>query len=65
MAKYKYIGNGAFIQGLPAKDLDEDELTAEQRQALAAAVDDELYIRIPEEASERPQRSRKVHQADA
>lgn len=63
--KYKYIGNGAFIQGLPAKDLDDKDLTPEQKQALAAAVDKELYILIPEEAPVRPQKSPKAVQADS
>lgn len=58
--KYKYVGNGAFIQGLPARDLDEDELSPEQKVALAAAVDKELYIRMQEEASVRPQKSPKL-----
>lgn len=60
--KYKYVGNGAFIPGLPARDLDDAELSAEQRQALAAAVDKELYIRMQEEAPVRPQKSPKAAQ---
>lgn len=63
--KYKYVGNGSFIQGLPARDLDDKELSPEQKEALAVAVDKELYIRMPEEASVRPQKSPKAAQVDS
>lgn len=32
--KYKYTGNGGYIQGLPAVDLDDSKLTADQKALL-------------------------------
>jgi hypothetical protein len=37
MAKYKYISDGAYLPGIPARDLEEadwEELTAEQKKAV-------------------------------
>jgi hypothetical protein len=39
--RYRYIGDGAYLPGIPARDLtDEDlaELTEEQRAAVAASA---------------------------
>lgn len=50
-----YIGNGAFVNGVPTRDLTKaewDELTAEQRKA---AVDLKLY-RVNSPARDEPLR---------
>jgi hypothetical protein len=41
--KYKYIKTDHFIQGLPANDLDDTELTEEQKVLLATAVESGIY----------------------
>lgn len=43
MSKYLYVGNGQYIQGLPALDIDDEKLTDEQKKTLAMAVEMGLY----------------------
>ncbi len=44
MATYRYIGRGAFFQGLPARDLDDAELDADGRALLALGLDMGFYV---------------------
>jgi len=44
MNTYKYAKPGNFIQGLPARDLDDKELSDEQRALLAEAVKQGIYL---------------------
>lgn len=62
--KFTYVGNGAFIQGLPATDLDDSSLSPEQRQALLHGMDEGLYIQAPVEAPVMPQKSQKAATAE-
>jgi len=48
MPKYTYTGNGAFFQGLPARDIDSAELDGDGRQLLAVAIEFGLYIPVGE-----------------
>jgi len=41
--KYKYIGNGDYIQGLGAVDLDDSKLSPEQKALLEQGVTKGLY----------------------
>lgn len=34
MAKYKYIGDGSWIPGIPTRDISSDELSKEQLQVV-------------------------------
>ena len=54
----KYIGAGAFLQGVPARDLTEDEAAAHDRAALLASRlyvegvrGDEAALAVPAETS--------------
>lgn len=40
---HKYIGNGAFYPGLPALDLNEANLTPEQKALLKTGVEHGMY----------------------
>ena len=49
MAKYSYKGDGGFFAGLPACDLDEDELNDEQREILQnAGIPSGMYVKQEE-----------------
>lgn len=47
---WKYIGNGEFLPGIPARDLADDELTPEQRAEVAANAAQPDGVRIYEQA---------------
>ena len=42
--KYTYIGNGAYLPGLPAVDLDDTKLGFDQRFLLGAAIEQGMYV---------------------
>ncbi len=44
---YRYIGGGSFIDGLPARDL--EEVTPEQQGALALGISLGLYVEVLDE----------------
>lgn len=48
--KFKYTGNGAYISGLPAVDLDDKDLTPEQKSLLDLGVSLGMYQKqgVPE-----------------
>lgn len=48
--KYKYIGAGAFTQGLPAADLDDALLSDQERALLREAVSAGVYEAQPSQA---------------
>ena len=54
--KYRYIGKGAYLEGLPVPGkgelLDDDKLTPAQRVLLEAAVEMKMYEVEVEKASE-------------
>lgn len=41
--KYKYVGNGAYFLGLPATDLDDEELNDDQKKLLKVGVQVGIY----------------------
>jgi len=58
MTKYRYLGDGEFLAGVPARDLDteEDELDKSQLEAVRASAksDAPLYALVAEKAAEKP-----------
>lgn len=44
MADYKYLNNGGFIQGVPARDLTQDEWDALEDWQRQAALKSGLYM---------------------
>lgn len=56
--KYLYTGGpqGGFFQGLPARDLDDGELTDEQRELLKLAMAQGLYREQNDELRKAPRR---------
>ena len=54
MAKWKYVGGGDYLQGLPMEDLDEDELTEAQKGLLETAISMKMY-----EAAAKPKKETK------
>lgn len=44
--KYTYKGNGDFFPGIPARDLDDSELTAEQK---AIVEKSKIYVNVKEQ----------------
>ncbi len=42
--QYKYVDTGMHFQGLPARDLDDQDLTNEQKQLLAQGVALGMYL---------------------
>jgi hypothetical protein len=60
--KYKYLGKGNYLEGLPARDLTAEELDAYQKALLDTAVGLGLYMldkpnhkASPEAKTEKPQ----------
>jgi hypothetical protein len=47
--KYRYIGNGAYLQGLPIEDVDDARLSKEQKNLLEMAVAMKIFEPIPGE----------------
>lgn len=47
----RYVGDGEYIYGVPARDLNEDEATqhAAQIAATEAATGRQLYVKVKEE----------------
>ena len=41
--RYTYTGNGAYMSGLPANDLDDADLSENQQALLSEAIDQGLY----------------------
>ena len=62
--KYKYTpsGSGEYYPGLPACDLDDATLTAEQKKLLAAGVSKGIYK--PVDASAQPKSKGKDDKAE-
>lgn len=55
MITHKYTGDGGrFYVGLPARDLDIEELNGAQKAMLYFAVQEGLYEEIEEQADEQP-----------
>lgn len=50
---YRYIGNGLFIVGLPARDLTDEE-SRKSGAKIKRAVDQGLYIKVREQRKEKP-----------
>jgi hypothetical protein len=56
MAKYKYIGDGSYLPGIPARDLDDDDweqLTADQKKAVRDNAKHGEGVAIFEEATKK------------
>lgn len=45
MADYKYVGKGDYITGVPARDLEDDEVKALDKETRAALTASGLYER--------------------
>jgi hypothetical protein len=46
--KYRYVGKGSYLQGLPATDLDDALLDDTQKELLGAAVSLKMYEPVAE-----------------
>lgn len=46
--KYKYVGGGAYLHGLPAQDLDDTKLDEDQKALLERGVAYGLYEPVEE-----------------
>jgi hypothetical protein len=53
--KYKYVGDGAYYAGLPALDLDDADLSDDQRVLLADGVEHGLYTPVGKKAIKQEQ----------
>ena len=63
MSRYSYDNSGRFWAGLPARDLDDADLDAQQRQALQAAVTAGAYAPVAAPSKERKHGSKQQAEA--
>lgn len=46
MIKFRYIGDGSFLHGIPAKDLSEDEFNSLAQELKETIIASALYVLV-------------------